>query len=262
MNPGLSDIVGLYSPNVRLEPKFVLDRVFVRAWRGLDAHLRRRQRIIEFTDHPRCLLRIALHQAERSCRLSSGFSITKGALIGDLHLWNEHIPRIPCGGPDLAWAMAARRQMRESLIMLAKMAPVVRPLSQMAALRAETRLGAMKTPAQLRRLAGLFGFEIVFRPAPCCLKERLVDLAEHLHFWAMMRAFNPEALRGRHYFKSKCHELWMPREALIRRYAAEGQNGSARLENYERPLNKPIKMNNGSEGLAAGPKPKVQLCQK
>jgi hypothetical protein len=55
------------------------------------------------------------------------------------------------------------------------------------------------------------------------LNATIHGAVERLHFWAMMRAFNPNALRDRHFFQPGYHEFWMPHEALLRRYGDEAQ---------------------------------------
>ena len=57
-----------------------------------DALLRHLYQIREFTDDPNCLLRLAIKQAGTPLRLSDGTRIMPGDPIGELHLWNDHVP--------------------------------------------------------------------------------------------------------------------------------------------------------------------------
>lgn len=59
--------------------------------------------------------------SESRCRPPIGINtIESGALVADLHLWNEHIPPMPKGGPDLVWARQVSTQVRRSLDELAR----------------------------------------------------------------------------------------------------------------------------------------------
>src|SRR5689334_15745375 len=73
--------------------------------RRLDAYLRKKQGIFEFCDHPHCLLRVAVHRTGENLVLSDASRLHRGEMIAELHLWNEHIPRIPRAGPNLSWAV-------------------------------------------------------------------------------------------------------------------------------------------------------------
>ena len=97
-------------------------------WRGtvlvyliyrLDALLRHLYRIREFTDDPNCLLRLAMKQASTPLSLSDGTRIMPGDPVGELHLWNDHVPHFPSGGPTLGWARRAHALMVHSLSLLA-----------------------------------------------------------------------------------------------------------------------------------------------
>ena len=87
--------------------------------RRLDAFLRSRQRIFEFSNHPHCLLRVSVTECKRPVRLEDGTELTPGDAIGELHLYNDHLPIIPADGPGVAWANEAQRHLRESLRRLA-----------------------------------------------------------------------------------------------------------------------------------------------
>ena len=85
----------------------------------LDALLRHLYRIREFTDDPNCLLRLAMKQASTLLSLSDGTRIMLGDPVGELHLWNDHVPHFPSGGPTLGWARRVHALMVHSLSLLA-----------------------------------------------------------------------------------------------------------------------------------------------
>jgi hypothetical protein len=194
----------------------------------MDARLRRRQHIFEFCNHPRCLLRLALRRVGDDFELPAGLSLPRGAGVGELHLWNEHIPPIPAEGPNFVWATTIRRQMRESLALLAESARDDFRLRDVAMFGAKTGLGGDKPRAHFERLMKSFGFERVEELTRADWRERLVGLGESLHQWALLHAFNPMALMDHRLIQLSFHQLWMSRETLLEKYPP-GARGFATL---------------------------------
>jgi hypothetical protein len=216
-----------FRPAAVAAPRGILDQ----AVRQIDARLRRQQHIFEFCRSSHCLLRVALTPARENLALPGGMAVRCGELTAELHLWNEHMPRIPDAGPNLSWAALAKSRMRESLELLAAW---VQSDSQFARVRffcADTLLGAGKSHPHVKRLATYFGFDLLDVPSPRGWRERLIALGEGVHLWAMVRAFNPGALAGRRLLRSQRHQFWMSREALLKKYAAVPRfHSSAALE--------------------------------
>ena len=192
--------------------------LFNRAVLRLDGRLRHRQNIFEFCDRPHCLLRVALCVVKTGIILPDGCQVRRGEVIGELHLWNEHVPIIPAAGPDLSWAVNIQRRMRQSLVLLSQHVQSDARFDQIRFFRAETRLGGGKPCAQMERIARFFGFQLTRTPPLEGLWHGLIDLGERIHLWAMIRAFNPRALAGRGFLPTK-HELWMSREVLLSKRA-------------------------------------------
>jgi hypothetical protein len=92
-------------------------------WTGsvglFDSVLRAYYGVYEFTDDPRCVLRVGLGQARASVSLSDRTRVEYGDLVGTLHWWNEHLPRYLRDGPDFRWACAMRDRILHSLRSLA-----------------------------------------------------------------------------------------------------------------------------------------------
>ncbi len=93
-----------------------------RAIRWLDAFLRKRQQIFDFSDDPSCLLRISADACREERVLADGSELAPGDAVGELHFLNDHLPQIPSDGPGIAWASEARRALVLSLQMLARAA--------------------------------------------------------------------------------------------------------------------------------------------
>lgn len=187
------------------------------AARRLDAHLRRKQGIFEFCDNLDCLLRVAMHRTEKNLVLTDAIHLRPGEIIAELHLWNEHIPRIPGAGPNLSWAVLTQRRMRQSLALLAAQIRSDPRLYQVRVFHARALFGNGKSQARMERFAKLYGFELARAPLP---GSRLRNLGECLHHWAMIRAFNPGALAGLRLTNMACHQLWISRDALLLRFPA------------------------------------------
>ena len=92
------------------------------AVRGLDRGLRRLEGVEEFCRRKDCIFRIALVRRREEVRLIDGTHVRRGDPVGEIHYWNEHVPRLGEGRSALAWALAADRAVRRSLQALAAFA--------------------------------------------------------------------------------------------------------------------------------------------
>ena len=90
-----------------------------RAIGEVDGYLSARAGVRPFCERAECLFRLAIAPAPISLRLVDGCRIQPGDPIGEIHLWNEHIPAVPRNGPDLAWARQMSRLVKGSLVLLA-----------------------------------------------------------------------------------------------------------------------------------------------
>lgn len=86
---------------------------------GADRILRRVLGIREFSQDPDCILRVAKVRWPRPVSLRDGTRLRAGDWVGDLHLWNEHIPSILGPAKSLATGARFRTEVRKSLSSLA-----------------------------------------------------------------------------------------------------------------------------------------------
>jgi hypothetical protein len=193
---------------------------------SLDARLRSYYRIEEFTDDPRCMLRIGLMPACMAVSLSDGTEIRDGEPVGALHLWNEHVPRYSGNGPNLAWAKEMRRRMLRSFRLLANYTERDPAWQPVRAFCGHSMLSSRIGAAQMRRLALRHGFELV-EPPPT-LSRHLHTLADSLIVWGLTRTFNPAALPRQRFLRDH-HELWISRSTLRRLYGREARRTGAKL---------------------------------
>ncbi len=70
----------------------------------LDARLRRRLGLIEYTSDPDCIFRIELRRLDHPITLSDGTELLPGEEIVQLHFWNERMPRYDGAGANFQWA--------------------------------------------------------------------------------------------------------------------------------------------------------------
>ena len=184
----------------------------------LDAWLRSYYGIQEFTDDPRCVLRIGPMPARMPVLLADGTEIREGEPVGALHLWNEHVPRYTGNGPTLAWAKEIRRRMLRSLTELANFVehdPVWAPVR---AFCGDSTLSSRIGGAQMRRLARRHGFEPV--EPPVAASRYLHTVADSLIVWGLTRAFNPAALPRQRFLRDH-NELWISRSTLLKLYGRD-----------------------------------------
>ncbi len=197
--------------HVRSRPGLAL-RALVRHF---DRFLRRVYGIHEFSDSAECLLRIAVSRSNRAVRLGDGTAVACGELIGELHLWNEHVPPLPETGPDLSWALMFRHRLRNSLTELARYVDTDPRLRSVRAFRGEGVLGSQQERERLAQMARTWGFDV-----PLCREyswaHAWTNFWRNVYTWALLWAFNcgstrRDALRG-----LRRAEFWISRRALAR----------------------------------------------
>src|SRR5262249_24360376 len=104
----------------------------------------------------------------------------------EVHLWNDHMPRIPAAGPHLGWALRVHSQMRRSLTELAESLERRPDFADVDALHARIswRRGARSRPMlSLPRRSGL---RPSLRLPPPSTAERLHDFWEDFLIWSLI----------------------------------------------------------------------------
>jgi hypothetical protein len=59
--------------------------------------------------------RIKQDHADRNLTLRDGIRVERGALIMDLHLWNEHLPPFPSEAADFDWTSYVEKQIQKPI---------------------------------------------------------------------------------------------------------------------------------------------------
>lgn len=191
------------------------------AMRRVDAVLRRRLGIVEFSDDPECVFRISRRVLPAAVVLPSGASVAAGQAIIDVHLWNERLPAIPTEGSTTAWAVAFGRRLQYSFGLLADYIVRDPQRRDIVAIAAEPVFPARLGPDALTRLCRRLGWEIL----PPEKRGRLAVWLDNVLIWLLILVFNREGSRGRGLSHGRI-EVWMTRARLLDRYAARTDIGN------------------------------------
>jgi hypothetical protein len=189
---------------------------------AFDRRQRRRLGIGEFCADPECLLRLGFRTARVATELADGTVVRPGERVGVLHLWNEHMPRMPRAGPDLAWARAVTRLAVHSFRLLADYVVGTPALGDVHAFVGE--FSDVYTPGTLRLLRRL-GLEVFDPVPPRGPIAWTVDWAMRVWVWLLRRAFNPASVRGLRPRDLQRRRVWLGRRTLVGLYGVGGAVG-------------------------------------
>ncbi len=205
---------------------------------ALDAVLRHRNQVVEFSTNPSCVFRLNLRRAERLFALADQTLIRHGDRIVYLHLWNEQIPPVPKAGPTLSWARTFRDRLTLSLRELAQYVRAHRDLDDVAAVGANLAQGTHEQRAQLTNIMRRFGFAPPADLAAFGSDAVLRRFGENILISFMVMAQNPVALRADTLRRDRTL-LFMSRTALLDRYG-QGTRATGFPANF--PANSPANL--------------------
>jgi hypothetical protein len=196
---------------------------------ALDALLRHRNQVIEFSTNPACVFRLNLSRAEQPFRLADDTQVRRGDRIMHLHLWNEQIPPVPPAGPTLSWARTLCRALAFSLCELAQYVGAHRDLDDIAAVGANLAQGTREQRAQLTGIMRRFGFAPPADSAAGDSDAMLRRLGENILISFMVLAQNPVVLRADTLWRDRT-PLFISRAGLLDRYG-ERRGASSSVAN-------------------------------
>ncbi|MEX1246909.1 MAG: hypothetical protein WEA61_00375 [Anaerolineales bacterium] len=179
--------------------------------------LRRIYGVYEFTESPRCLLRLRLTGAAHALPLPDG-EIAAGAAVVEMHMWNEHMPRIPSEGADFAWAKRMQRMSIESFRTAAAHIQNDPRLRKVKAIGGPTAMLTPDDPAGAESLMRRLGFTILPYHSPL---GRFGEFWENFYTWLLIWTFNAASTRQQRLLRLRRSEIWMSISEFVRRYGSE-----------------------------------------
>jgi hypothetical protein len=182
--------------------------------RILDKVLRHALGVFEFCDTPDCLLRVRVTSAAHALLLADR-TVSEGAPVLELHLWNEHMPPLPPDGHDLAWAAQTWRKLLTSFHTLADQIPRDQRFTSVQAVGGISILPSPDKDTGGKKLFQRLGFTVFpyHNPLGC-----FGEFWENLYTWWIMWAYNPVTLRHRRLIHLHRSEIWMSIEEFLSRY--------------------------------------------
>src|SRR5437764_954065 len=163
---------------------------------GLDTLLRRWYAITEYSTNALCIFRIQLVEIERPVRLADGTLARPGDRIIDLHLWNEHLPRLSNQGASVGWALQMRRGLDVSLRELARYLTIEHEFRDVRLLRGNIKFCVAEQCDQMARLCRRLGFEVSETDEPGTLIEQIHRFGQNVLISLMVLALNGVAIRA------------------------------------------------------------------
>jgi hypothetical protein len=192
-----------------------------------DAHLRRRAGVFEYSDSPRCVFRIGRAISRCGYTLSDGVAVSPGDKVVELHLWNEHMPRMAAARASIGWGSRLAHGFRFSLQELCAWLDSQPEYDDVVAVRTDMALaGGKRTEQLVRRMCMPFGLEEVNDGHRPPLGERLFNLGENVTGLLLVLATNPAAVRPDILLRGRAR-LAMSRAELRRRHGARTDPGLA-----------------------------------
>jgi hypothetical protein len=189
--------------------------------RAIDKRMRRKLRIFEFNDAPYCIFRASIHPIAQVSWIPQDMAST-GAKVIALHLWNEQVPPMPPGGPDLAYAKNLIRVGTQSLRMLAEYVLTDSQAADVVGICGRTSMFFSRNIQTGKKIFARLGMQIGEHQPSTGPVDRFFT---NLYAWMLMWTYNPGILRARTPLKVDWYAFWISREALVKNFTGPNANG-------------------------------------
>lgn len=176
---------------------------------AFDALVRHAAGVLEFSQHPACILRLQ-HATLSHDLVLPDLRLPAGAPVILFHLWNE---RIPSGPMDLRWARDVSHRLVRSFQMVRPYLETEARHPRPQAVGGITVLGPASGGSSdvLARLG--------FHPIPYRTPwGRFGEAWENAYTWALTWAYNPGSLRGKQLRRWRRTEYWMSTAEFLSRF--------------------------------------------
>jgi hypothetical protein len=187
---------------------------------AFDARLRRRQAIVEYSNHPECIFRLEVACTDAQFTLRDGTRLLEGQRIVRLHFWNAHIPPMPRSGATLPWARRLQKSISISLRELARYLSSRRDLSDIRVICGDVPSGTKSQSGQIAHIMAYYGFEARDDSERLPLHERIHRFGENILISLTVFAQNPAALRLDTLSRVRV-PIYLSRQSLERRFGSE-----------------------------------------
>ena len=174
--------------------------------------MRRRMNLIEFWDHPDCLIRVSVVRSDRPLIVANGV-IPVGEKIIEIHFWNEHVPSIPDTGVDMVWATKGVRMLVTSFNELARQLTSNDQFQGVKAIGGITPLFFAGQGSSAERIWKRLGFTMSPHKGKL---GRFGEFWENVYTWLIMWAFNPPSVRNQNLLKMRRTEFWVNTDEFMR----------------------------------------------
>jgi hypothetical protein len=182
--------------------------------RFVDSLLRKRHGVYEISDDPECVFRIQLRQAPHEVSIH-GNKISKGDPVLGMHIWNEHMPKLPEDGADLGWARRSHRLLLHTFKMIAKEMQSDEKYASVRALYGTSALLSFNDHTGGTRMMQHFGFTVLpYHPR----RGRFGLFWQNFFSWWLMYTYNEVTLHNRDFWRLQRTEIWMLADDFIQRY--------------------------------------------
>jgi hypothetical protein len=188
---------------------------------ALDARLRRRYAVVEYSAHPACIFRLQIAYSGRRLSLGDGTRLEPRQRIARLHFWNEHIPPVPQNGTTIRWARQMQKDISISLRELARYLSARADLNDVCVVCGDVPSATREQWRQIERIMAYYGFETVMESERLSLRERIHRFGENILISLIVFARNAGALRLNTLSRVRV-PIYLSRRALERNFGGGG----------------------------------------
>ena len=174
--------------------------------------MRRKMNVIEFWDHPDCLIRVKVAQSDHPLVVADNV-IAAGEKIIEIHFWNEHVPKLTYFSADMKWAIRGVRMLMSSFTELARQMRNDERFQGVKAVGGITPLFFTGQDSSAERIWKRLGFTMTPIKHPL---GRFGEFWENVYTLLIMWAFNPVSVRNQRLFNMRRTEFWVSVDEFMR----------------------------------------------